>query len=250
MKPFQFYNIKSFPILKNGEPIKSSVQRKFCCGDEEVSTSVELTGNIRDLSLETIRIVSAVECNDYGYTFFETDKGTIRVEFTSYKHPVDFLAYLDRSRKIIILPQPKRICKKVFLNLNTIDDVSLEDMEVDFQETHKQNPVYYNAWFRNLSANVNTVGVAGNQIQEDNIFKHLQKTGELSNVTILWQYGGVEHRLMISRDGALILQKAYNDNQMLELTVILDAFDRLLSQAWKPRERRRRAREYDIPTEP
>jgi hypothetical protein len=251
MKSFQFYKIESFPSLTRGIPIKNSIQLSLLGGDNGISTSLELTGLLGDMSLESLLIVSEVEYFDYGYTYVETDDGKFRrVDFTSYKHPVDFLAYLDRSRNIVILPQPKRICKKIFVNLNTLDGVLLVEMEVDFQALHKQCPECYGAWFRNLSTRVNVAGVTGNQIQEDELFKQLKKTGELSNVTIPWQYEELEHRLMITKDATLILQKAYNDNQTLELNVIIDAFDRLLCQVWKPKEKRRQSREYDIPVEP
>ncbi|MDR2169673.1 MAG: hypothetical protein LBP59_05985 [Planctomycetaceae bacterium] len=250
MKPFQFYKIESFPNLEINKSVQNLIQRNFSGQNENFVTSIELIDQNIDTSLKSIHINSEVECNDYGYTFIEIEGELRRAEFTSYRHPVDFPAYLDLQRNIVILPQPKRICEKVLKNLNSIEHVSLLEMEVNFQEVYKKCPQYISAWFRNLSARVNVAGVSGSQIQDDELFKYLMKVGELSNVMIPWQYGGVEHHLMISKSSALILQKEYKDNQKLELNVIINAFDKLLTQVWKPKEKRRKSKEYDIPVEP
>ncbi|GHT36416.1 hypothetical protein FACS189427_07990 [Planctomycetales bacterium] len=250
MKSFQFYKIESFPTLKVDTPVKNTIQKSFSGEDEDLVTSIELKSHLKDTTIDLIQIVSEVEYQENGYAFSEIGGERQRFTFTSFRHPVDFSAYLDMTRKILILPQPQKVCRSVFINLNTVERVAVLKMEVNFHKVSQICPEYFGAWFRGVSPRVNAAGLAGNQVQDDNYFKKLLKDGELSNATVPWKYDGAEHRLMISKSGALILQKEYRDNQTLEIAVVTDAFDNLLSKVWEPKKSRKQVREIGIPVEP
>lgn len=250
MKSFQFYQIKEFPTLEIGKPVCNQVQRSFYGDGEGTTTCIELKNMRHEGTIDLVHIATEVEYNTCGYIDREYEGERKRFEFTSFKHPVDFFAYLDTTRKILILPQPKRVCKGVFTNLNTINTISLVEMIVDFQKAGPKCDEYLGAWFRGVSTRVNAAGLAGNQIQDDNYFKRLMKDGELSNVTVPWGFSGAIHRVMITKSGALVLQQEYRDNQTLELNIVADVFDKLLSLVWSPKPSRRNKRDADISVEP
>ena len=89
-------------------------------------------------------------------------------------------------------------------------------------------------------------GISGEQIQNDGLFK----AGELSNVTIPWLLDDVEHRIMITSTGAVVLVQDYKSNQGLELQIIVDVYDRLLSKVWDEKKSRRQSDNITIPIEP
>ena len=123
-------------------------------------------------------------------------------------------------------------------------------MDIDFQKVDKICGEYLGAWFRRISSKVDAVGLVGNQIQKDDNFKKFRRLGEFSNVTVPWLFGDVSHRVMITKSSAVILQRDYRDNQSLELALVLDVFDKVLSQCWYEKPKRRRASEIGIPVEP
>jgi hypothetical protein len=173
----------------------------------------------------------------------------LKLDFTEYLEPVDFPAYYATQKKIIIFQAPKKVCKGVFANLRKNDcGVRLIEMEVDFAKVLEEVSVYQAAWFRSVSTRVHAAGIHGEHIQDDTLFKKLLKVGELSNVTIPWRIDGAEHRVMITSSCAIVLAQNYKSNIGLELRIVMDVYDKLLSKVW--RERKIRKKNEDCPGEP
>ena len=99
-----------------------------------------------------------------------------------------------------------------------------------------------------MSSRVRAAGIHGEQIEQDALFKKLLKDGQLSNVTIPWKMDEAEHRVMITARGGVVLVQDYKANLGLELKIVMDVHERLLSQVWS--EKHTRKKEVDIPGEP
>jgi hypothetical protein len=110
---------------------------------------------------------------------------------------------------------------------------------VDFNKVLSLCDEYFGAWFRGVSARVRAANLTGEQIQDDGLFKRLLKDGELSNVTIPWMLDDAEHRVMITSTGAVVLAHDYKANQGLELHIVTDVFDKLLSKVWEEKKRKK-----------
>jgi len=248
MKSFQFYSVKNFPTLYQGKPVTATVPTFLFddLDDSETVTKIILEKKGFEDTVDLLRIISDVVFNAIGYISRDTGDKRERLNFNQYHRSVDFLAYYDSKRQVLILPQSKTICKAVFPNLNAIPALESMEMEIDFKKVSGICKQYLGAWFRKISAKVSAVGLVGNDIQEDDNFIKFRKIGEFSNVTIPWQFGGVSHPVMITKSAAIVLQKDYKSDQSLEISLVLNVFDNLVSKCWHEKPKRGRSREIDV----
>jgi hypothetical protein len=237
MTPFQFYVAKRFPRMKAGENVVTQVQMTTTGEDEPVRTEITSVQPKYEQGLSLLQIKSEVRHEVLGYIkVIRQENKRERIDFHEYLEPVDFYAYHDHKRKIVMFQAPRVVCKGVFGNLAANSaDVALQEMEVDFSLVLQECRQFLGAWFRRVSTRVNSAGLSGNQIQNDNLFRYLAKFGHLSNVTIPWVLSGVEHKVMITQRGSIVLVQNYKD-KAIELQLVLDVYDKLLSKVWRPRE--------------
>ncbi len=238
MKPYHLFSVKRMPPFEQGQSYKNKAQLTFFGEDEDIETVITMEMSNYENGLSLMRVASSISHKTIGYvkTFIESQKRT--VEFNEYLQPVDFPAYYDESEQIIAFQAPKKVAKGVLGHILSDPDfeIVLEEMEVDFAEVMKLRSEYLGAWFRSVSARVSAAGLSGNQIQDDSLFKDLSKVAELSNVTIPWGYEGVEHRIMITRSGGIVLVQSYENNIGLELRLVKDVYHNLLKQVWHPKK--------------
>lgn len=237
MKPFQFYIVKQFQKPAVGQSLRNLVQMALFSGeDEDVETVITLEAENYEGELDLLRIKSEIRHQTLG--FIKTGVGSERkkIDFNEYLQPVDFEAYYHKSRDLIIFQAPKKECKGVLNHLRArFCGIELTEVELDFGEVLKRCSQYLGAWFRGASSRVQTVGLSGNQIQDDNLFKKLQQDAVLSNVTIPWPHNGMQHRVMLTSRGGVILQQDYQDIG-LELELVMDVQDKLLKHVWHERK--------------
>jgi hypothetical protein len=249
MKPFQFYTVRRFPKLKVGESVQTVVQMTLFGEGEDVQTTVTMEKPDFEGPLDLLRIRSEIKHETYGFIKTFIDSQRRKLDFTEYLEPVDFQAYYATQKKMMIFQAPKKVCRGVLANLRGGDcGIGLAEMTVDFAKVLELCGEYLGAWFREVSSRVRAAGIHGDQIQQDALFKKLLKEGELSNVTIPWKMDDTEHRVMITALAGVVLVQDYKANLGLELKIVMDVYERLLSKVWE--ERRSRKKEEDIPVEP
>jgi hypothetical protein len=249
MKPYQFYVVKHFPKLAQGKSVKNSVQMTFSGEDEDVETTFTMENESFEGSLGLLRVKSGIKHTTLGFIKTVVNQERQRFEFTEYLEPVDFYSYYDAQQKLILFQAPKKVCRGVLANLRaTSDDIKLAEMIVDFGKVMEHHSEYLGAWFRGVSSRVRAAGLSGDQIQDDALFKKLSKVGELSNVTIPWMYEGAEHKVMVTSSGAVVLIQEYRNNLGVELGLVMDVHQRLLSKVWQ--ERPKRQADCDVDAEP
>lgn len=249
MKPYQFYMVRRFPDLAAGASVRTHFQMTFSGEGEDVETSLTLENPSFEGSLAHLRIQSEVKHETFGFIKKVIDHKRQRFDFSEYLQPVDFPAYYDESKKIVIFQASKKVCRGVVSNLRANPcGVEVVEMVVDFSKVLDLCNEYFGAWFRGVSSRVRAAGLSGDQLQDDALFKKLLKDGELSNVTIPWMFDNVEHRIMVTRGAAIVLIQDYKTNQGLELRLASDVFDKLLSKVWEEKKNHRTP--GDCPIEP
>lgn len=243
---------EKFPLLDECSSVSNPTQNKFSfVEDVDSKTVVTMASKAFHSSLDQLRIRSVLSFNAIGYINKDIDGERRRLAFTSYNADADFNAYHDKKRRVLIIPQGKKICKEVRDNLNKIGQIQLYEMLVDFKVFDQvwKGP-YLGAWFRKVSPNLNAVGMVGNDIQDDRHYKNIDRIGELSNVTIPFIFEGANHPIMFTSSGAIVLISNYKGNCSLELDIVLSAFDKLVLPSWSLKPVRGKIPEIDIPAEP
>lgn len=231
MKPYQFYVVDKMPSLAQGESVKNPIQLTFTGADEEIDTIITLESESFEGGLDQYRIQSEIKYNTMGYIKTLVGSNRQRFDFTEYLKPVDFYAFYSRERKALLFQAPKRECRGVYCHLKKSTNIVLKEMQVDFGKVMQLQQEYLGAWFRGVSARVHAAGISGEQIQDDPLYKDLSKIGELSNVTLPWNFNGNIHKVMVTASGAIILIQTYS-NIGLELALAMDVYDRLLTNVW------------------
>lgn len=240
MKPYQFYLVRRFPELATGQTVKTQFQMTFSGEGEDVETSLTLENPTFEGTLARLRVQSEVKHETFGFIKKVIGNERQRLDFFEYLQPVDFPAFHDRGRNVVIFQAPKKVCRGVLSNLRANPcGVELVEMVVDFSKVLDQCSEYFGAWFRGVSSRVRAAGLSGDQIQDDALFKKLLKVGEMSNVTIPWMFDDAEHRIMLTGGGAVVLVQDYKANQGFELQLATDVFDKLLSKVWEEKKTRR-----------
>ena len=237
MKPYQFYLLDRFPMLEPGQSVRNQIQMTFFGADEDVETTITLETEKFEQSLDLLRVKSEIKHSTMGFIKVVEDDGRRRYDFSEYLEPVDFPAYRDSGRKLLLFQAPKKVCKGVVANLRGNPcGVDLAEVQVDFGKVLAECSEYLGAWFKGVSARVRAASLSGDQIQEDALFRSLLAKGDLSGVTVPWVYGGAEHRIMVTRRGGIVLVQDYRNNLGLELNLVLDVYERLLLKVWSRKD--------------
>ena len=236
MKPFQFYVLKEMPDLQPEQSISNQVQLTFSGEEEDVRTTITMKSKQLEGSFSLLHIVSGIRHKTLGYIKMLINKERRRIDFAEYLQPVDFEAYMDEERKLMIFQAPKKVCRGVLSHLRARPcGIELAEMDVDFTKVTQQISEYLGAWFRQVSARVQAAGLSGHQIQDDALFKSLSKIAALSNVTIPWPFEGVEHSVMVTCRAGVVLIQSYQGNVGLELRLVMDVYEKLLQNVWHER---------------
>ncbi len=249
MRPYQLYVVKSAPELQPGQVISNQVQLTFSGEDEDVRTTIRLENEEFDGRLALLRVNSEIRHRTPGFIRKVIASERQKIDFIEYLEPVDFPAYLDQERRIVLFNAPKRACRGVLGHLRRKPcGFELKEMEVNFAKVMDRADEYLGAWFRGVSSRVQAAGISGNQIQDDKLFQNLRRVAAMSNVTIPWKYEDFEYSVMITSGGAVVLVQNYTGNVALELRIVADVYDRLLRHVW--RERKSNGKADDCPGEP
>ena len=83
-------------------------------------------------------------------------------------------------------------------------------------------------WLGNLeNTNINAIGLIGHKIQDSNEYQKYIETGaEITNISFVYNFNGKQEKIMISRDGGIILYQSKPTTDALEL--VIDVFTKML----------------------
>ena len=167
MKPFKFYEARSFPELSLSKPmISSKVQKSlFFSERESVVTDLKLVKPQHLGLLDLMIVESGVWRNINGYIRYPINGRAERIDVTGYIRPVKIELYYDRTRKMVILQAAKKICRGVTENLkNSEMGVDIVDKFVNINKVCSICPRFSAVTFRDLSAYMTSATVYGNQL--------------------------------------------------------------------------------------
>lgn len=247
MTPYQFYMVSKFPELGPGGSISNTVQLTLTGVPEQVETRIRGVGGKPIGEFERLEIETGVRHEVFGYTNFIIDGRMVRQEFDEYVRPVKFPAYLDRNRGALFMRASHRIANGFLSNIRSGGTgVELIDVEIDFARVSELYPRCLGAWFKNPSPRVKSAGLSGDQIQNDTIFKNLQKLGRMSSLSMEFPYDHVYHPIILGKRGAVVLVKDYKKVKTWEPVLVAGIFEGLVSKAWA--ERGTKAERYTPPT--
>jgi hypothetical protein len=239
VRPYQFYVVKKFADLAPGASITNQVQMTLFGEQEDIQTTITRQGSNGDGPMSLFRITSEIKHRTQGFIRKAIDGQRLRLDFVEFLEPIDFPAYHDRNRNLILFNAPKRACRGVLSHLRKKScGIELVEMEVDFAEVMRRRDECVGAWFRGVSSRVQAAGLSGNRIQDDALFKNLKNTATMSNVTIPWPYDDYEYSIMLTATGAVELVQNIPGNVELEIRIVLDVYEQLLQHVWHERKGR------------
>jgi hypothetical protein len=231
--------VKRFADLAPGASITNKVQMTFFGEKEAIQTTITRQPSDNSGPMSLFRITSEIKHRTQGFIRKAIDGKRRRFDFVEYLEPIDFPAYFDTNRNLILFNAPKRACRGVLSHLRSRPcGIELVEMEVDFAEVMRRRSECVGAWFRGVSTRVQAAGLSGNQIQDDTFFKNLKKVATMSNVTIPWTYDGYEYSIMLTASGAVELVQSIAGNVALEINLVMDVYDKLLQFVWHERKRK------------
>lgn len=238
MRPYQFYIVKQFDDLAPGATISNLVQTTFFGEHEDVRTTIKREEAKFTDSMSLLRVTSEIKHRTPGFIRQAIEGQRRRIEFNEYLEPVNFPAYHDANRNLVLFNAPKRACRGVLSHLRKKPcGIELAEMEVDFVEVMRRCNEFLGAWFQGVSSRVQAAGLSGNQIQDDTFFKNLKKVATMSNVTIPWIFKDYEYSIMLTANGAVVLVQTIAGNVALELEIVMNVYERLLQHVWHERKR-------------
>jgi hypothetical protein len=231
--------VKQFADLAPGTSITNKVQLTFFGEKEDIQTTITRQASDGNSPMSLFRIKSEIKHRAQGFIRKPVDGELRKFDFVEYLEPVDFPAYLDLKRQLVLFNAPKRACRGVLSHLRKRPcGIELIEMDVDFAEVMRRRSECVGAWFRGVSSRVQAAGLSGNQIQDDTFFKNLKKVATMSNVTIPWTYDGYEYSIMVTASGAVELVQNIAGNVALELRIVMDVYEQLLQHVWHARKRK------------
>ena len=92
-----------------------------------------------------------------------------------------------------------------------VDKIALRTMQIDMLSLQEKLPSVRGAWFRLKQGFIRAKGYMGDQIQDTAEFCEAKSEGEISTLSFYFldSRDGCMHPIMITEDGAVVLQRTY-----------------------------------------
>lgn len=232
MKPFYIYKVEgkvNFQV-----PIKVNSQTSLIEGKaREPQTMVKLNDPKYLNSYNLLTIKHDVRQEQYGITTAHFGNEVRTIVFNDYLIPEEFNACYSDKDDVIIFQARGKTCRSAVCAINEIvEKFEICKVPFNFEIAHSLVKEYKGAWFKNINANVSAIGMSGQDVQEDEYFEMLKEQGDLSNISINFEYAGDLHQVMITQRSGVILYRKYN-NQEIETDLVIKVFEEIIKKVWK-----------------
>jgi hypothetical protein len=235
MKTYQIYEAPVFPQMNLGDHDVTTSQLAMFGANEEVSTRVTKV-RVDIEGFDEFRVQSQIRIATYGVIRYydAIRRETVTKEFSEYLKPVDFLMYHHPAERFVALQNPRKVCDAVKDNVNRQSQtIRWRDRRVDFATVRQNHAEFAGAWFRQVSANIHAEGLHGENVQNDPRFQELLEIAEMSSLTLRYNYDAAHHKVMITKQSAVVFQQAYPTVE-IELALLLSVKQAILDKAWVP----------------
>lgn len=177
-----------------------------------------LTGFIK-YNLQSEKVVNQTG-RTYDFGFFES---FISIDESSF--------YFHRESSIFILATRKDLFKAFCKDYKECKFIKFESIEVDFQHIiDDRNSLSIDGiWLGRIDdVNLRALNLLGNHVEDSTTYTDLIERGaEIKNLTILYAFNGKQLRIMITKDGGIILVDSMDESDALAL--VKDVYETLLS---------------------
>lgn len=142
--------------------------------------------------------------------------------------------YYNSDKNIVILSISKEIFNsfaKNFCNEKRNSEIIFKKINVDFDRiiTHQSSLGIEGVWLGNYAdVNIDSLYLLGNQIENSTKYKQFRESGaEIKNLTIVYNFNHKREKIMITKEGGIILYRPLDETDMLKLMV--NIYENLLS---------------------
>ena len=138
-------------------------------------------------------------------------------------------AYFSSQQQLLLLAGKKADILDFCKRTPDMPDVKITVLQVDMKALQERLAEIRLAWFHFRSGRVTASALMGVHLEETDAFHQAKSVGDISSLSFyLEDRNGTEHPLMLTDDGAVVLQRPY-EKVSEELDIVLYARDTLLS---------------------
>ena len=140
--------------------------------------------------------------------------------------------YLSEESDILIMSSNKKVFNKFYKDMEKVEKYSLDKIDIDFQDIVKniKSLGIQSVWLGRLpdEFNITTLSMYGVNIEDSTKYTQLLKSGaEIKNLSLIYEYEGNQERIMITKDGGVILYRNMDESDALLL--IEDVYKNMLT---------------------
>lgn len=100
---------------------------------------------------------------------------------------------------------------------------------IDMAELLKLLPSVKGVWFSFPGGQLKASALMGHNLESTNDFKHYKTNGAISTLSFFFSHNGIQHPIMVTDDGAIVLQSSYSTRDQ-EVELALEIKTKLLSK--------------------
>lgn len=222
MVPYYVLTLKNFDTslqeYSNNQQVGFENMRDCDAITKFSKTSIQiLSGYIKyDLISESI---SKKKGRAYGYTD----------PFEQFISIDENLFYYCKTNNILIFKSPKDVFSNFIRCFKRDIVLKFDKIDVDFDDIiSNANAIgIQGMWLGKIpDLHINALGLLGNKIESSEQYKDLKAQGAVvSNLTIIYNYNGIQEKIMITKDGGIILYHRKEESDALEL--VRDVYEKL-----------------------
>lgn len=140
--------------------------------------------------------------------------------------------YYNANNNLIILSASKDVFSQFIKKFSLANNAHLKitKTQVDFQYiiNNQYSKGLKGVWLGDYpDININSMYLMGNKIENSTQYKQLiDKGATIKNLTILYNYNNVTEKIMITKDGGIILYRQMDENDFLPL--LIDIYNKLI----------------------
>lgn len=141
--------------------------------------------------------------------------------------------YYSEENDILILSANKQIFNQFSRDFTKHGILNFDNLDIDFKEIieHRNALGVQSIWWNNLQDDlmINSVGVFGSRIESSDHYNELKASGaNIKNLSILYNFHGEMHKIMISEVGGIVLYEHMDNADALPL--VNDIYENLFTK--------------------
>lgn len=123
------------------------------------------------------------------------------------------MGYESRTKQLLLLNGKKADILDFCKRTSDIEQIDIKLIQIDMAKLQEKLPQVNGVWFRCRKGYIRAKAFMGSQIQDTQEFKAAKAEGDISTLSFYFEdpRDSVLHPIMITEDGAIVLQGRYKD---------------------------------------